>query len=450
MDTACIGSSVLSLEEYKRYCRETGSAFDIYGDSAWIRFGDACKETQGRKTSLGKATVRGLLPESDTVFEVEVHVIDGIDAPMLISLNDLNRLGFDVRTVSRTLHYNGIEHKLTITSRGFLVLRWEYESVCMYTLDELKRFHRAFGHRGTDSIMRTLQDAGYEDLPPGTREQLEDIARRCDPCQRKATRPHHFSISSAYENSVFNYTVAADVCHFSDGAVLHMKCLGSKLIAAGFVEDMTAAGLWRLMRLICFNVYVGPMHVLRVDQGSNLVSAELRSSCLSSGVEFQSVPTESPWRIGAVERGHRDLEMAYESLKSDVPKLTKEEWLSMAAHTVNCAVHPDGVSPSLVAFGKQPRPVPKLSTKAVETTGERMDSLRKAQRVVEKRLAKAAVAAAKIAKPTFSVRTILLPVPKSSHGENQVTITSGGVLLLLLRSMVLMRRYCLRTAIASL
>lgn len=41
------------------------------------RFSDSKKGTdKGRKRSLGRATVGGFLPESETVFELEVQVVD--------------------------------------------------------------------------------------------------------------------------------------------------------------------------------------------------------------------------------------------------------------------------------------------------------------------------------------------------------------------------------------
>lgn len=60
-----------------------------------------------------------------------------MDAPMLTSRTDLDRLGFDVRTLSGTLHLNDTEHNLTLTDRGFIVLSWNNATVCnMYTIPE--------------------------------------------------------------------------------------------------------------------------------------------------------------------------------------------------------------------------------------------------------------------------------------------------------------------------
>lgn len=91
--------------------------------------------------------------------------------------------------------------------------------------------------------MRVFQAARNKDLPPATRSQLEELARHFDPCQRKSSRPQQFVNSLAYGNTMLNFTVAADVCYFKNGPVQHMKCLGTKTIAAGFIVYMSGAGV---------------------------------------------------------------------------------------------------------------------------------------------------------------------------------------------------------------
>jgi hypothetical protein len=105
IDSACTGASVVSAIEYKRYCRDTGAEYSIDPNSCrYVRFGDADVDgTKGRLKSLGTAKIRGYDPESDELFDFFWHVIPGIDAPMLISLQDLRGLGFKLRIGRNTL-----------------------------------------------------------------------------------------------------------------------------------------------------------------------------------------------------------------------------------------------------------------------------------------------------------------------------------------------------------
>jgi hypothetical protein len=125
MDTACTGASVCSEREYRRYCRDTGVEYKILpNSSAWVAFGDANKVTgQGRLRSLGIAIIKGYLPDLDTVFEFDAHIMSGVDTPLLMSLNAMDALGMDLRTRNSEFHINGRGQKLTRDEKNRLVLK---------------------------------------------------------------------------------------------------------------------------------------------------------------------------------------------------------------------------------------------------------------------------------------------------------------------------------------
>jgi hypothetical protein len=105
LDSACTGVPVVSADEYLRYCRDTGAEYSIEPNSSGVvRFGDAKKRSkQGRVRSLGQARIRASIDSFGEVFQFWAHVVPGTDTPMLMSLQDLDGLGYEMRTGTRTL-----------------------------------------------------------------------------------------------------------------------------------------------------------------------------------------------------------------------------------------------------------------------------------------------------------------------------------------------------------
>jgi hypothetical protein len=145
-----------------------------------------------------------------------------------------------------------------------------------------------------------------------------------------------------------------------------------------------------------------------VDQGRNFKAAFIQTACAMNGIEFQSIPTEAPWRMGVFERAHVPLKLAYNNLKAELPELDRELLLSMAVKCVNDAVGPSGVSPTYAVFGSGARHFPVLSKQYAATHAERVHAMETARKQIEKHHAKASVEA----------RTHHGPVP----GEQQLAV----------------------------
>jgi hypothetical protein len=170
---------------------------------------------------------------------------------------------------------------------------------------ELRRLHRGFGHRSVDTIMRALKAADFEGLDPSTRRKLQDIAASCDPCQRNAARPRHFSISGRHGGR-FNHLIEADVMELpdQDGNAIHVTCDGTGLNAARVLTSQTAEEVWKNIRQGWMETYLGSPDILRVDQGSK---SYIQTACIKCGIELQETPTEAAWRVGSVERRHASI-----------------------------------------------------------------------------------------------------------------------------------------------
>jgi hypothetical protein len=252
---------------------------------------------------------------------------------------------------------------------------------------ELRKFHRSYGHASVDKIISALEEAGYEDLPPGTREKLADITRRCEPFQRTATKPIHFSISLNWQGARFNHVIQVDVVHFTDGAVVHVIDSATGFNAARFTKSLlnpSGSEIWDAVKSGRMNFYVGPPDILQVDRGTNFNSNFIQTGCAMLGIEFQAIPTEAPWRIGKVERGHVALKVAYEKLREDLPDVDRDTLLSMDVKALNDSVGPSGISPTFAVFGTAARHFPALHKDHAVTHADRVRALEAARRAVEK------------------------------------------------------------------
>jgi hypothetical protein len=77
----------------------------------------------------------------------------------------------------------------------------------------------------------------------------------------------------------------------------------------------------------------------------------MNTACAFHGIKLDPIPTEAAWRVGTVERKHSLIRHANDSIKRELPSMSKEEWLQMAVKTVNDTVDVSGVSPTYAVFG---------------------------------------------------------------------------------------------------
>lgn len=74
-------------------------------------------------------------------------------------------------------------------------------------------------------------------------------------------------------------------------------------------------------------------------------------------ITTKSVPVESHWSIGIVERYHAVLRRAYEIIMNDLAiiGISKEVGLQMVVKAINDTAGTDGLVPTLLVFGVYPR-----------------------------------------------------------------------------------------------
>lgn len=115
-----------------------------------------------------------------------------------------------------------------------------------FTRSQLVRLHRQFFHPPVDKLFNLLRIARPEEATPETKAVLQDIKKRCDPCQRIQNAPHRFRVSFGTPEARFNERIMIDVMTIDGKKVLHVVDEGTRFSAARFLEKKIRAQYGKL------------------------------------------------------------------------------------------------------------------------------------------------------------------------------------------------------------
>jgi hypothetical protein len=352
IDTGANRSSLMSLAQYLAYCREFGAMASI--DKSQVR---KIRGVGGVQSTIGAAKVPVPFPGLGLVLEIEFQVLKA-DVPTLLSLRDLKRHELDLRVLSNTIEFGGRSQSLLL-EKGFLVHRWDREDAThvLYTEEDLRKLHRAFGHPAVSTLANLLRRARPEEMNAAAQNVLQEIAKSCKICSTNAARPKHFKLTVGTEDIAFNHVVTVDVMYLAKRPVLHCVDEGTHYMAAKFMKSVTASETWKTLISCWIRTYLGPPDNIRVDQGSNFTSEEFRAAAKAYDIEVLEAPVESPATMSHVERYHAPLRAAYEKVSADLHgSITDEEALEIAVKCVNDVIGPEGLCPTLLVYGSLPSP----------------------------------------------------------------------------------------------
>jgi len=376
LDTGANRTSLMSLGQYRAYCRE-------YGISAQLK-----KESKrvcglgGSTRSIGMANITVPFPNFCLVTDIQFHIVTE-DVPTLLSLKDLKRTGVELSIQRDCLTFMGREQKLVLEN-DFLYYRWAPDSA-LFTHSELVKLHRSFGHPSVSALYRVLKRARPNDAGEDVQKAIQYLTERCKTCVELGEKPKRFKLTVGAEESKFNSTIAADVMYLNKRPVLHVVDEATHFAAAIFLRKVSSKEVWKGLLRCWTHVYLGPPDYLKLDQGSSFTSKEFRGLAEAEGIKIIDCPIESPASMSHVERYHGPLRTAYEKLAHDLQGETKDRLLQMAVHCVNNTVGPEGFCPTMCVFGAMPRPA--RETPAPEQL-ERAKAIDSAMKAVQKDQAK--------------------------------------------------------------
>lgn len=289
------------------------------------------------------------------MYSILLYILPG-DDPMILSGKDLDELGLNYISYWKLIERvkDSYAEKVDIRNNlPFLV----FETVGFFSSKQLRTIHRNLGHPSVEKQMRVIEAAEIENLPRKTRRKIQEIVDHCEACQLNKAKPRRFLFSLKDELiGEFNHVLQIDVVKIDDGNVLHAICSGTGFQQGSFLKNNTALETWKSLRRFWINVYAGAPDYIHTDAGTHFTGEDFMKAADSMGVVVKVAPTEGHERIGKIERSHAILRSVYSKLLIDLPKISKEDRLSLSFRAINDSPSSTtGVSPTAMVFGIHPK-----------------------------------------------------------------------------------------------
>jgi hypothetical protein len=180
----------------------------------------------------------------------------------------------------------------------------------------------------------------------------------------------------------FNFNIIVDIMYIASKPVLHVVDEATRFSAGRFLQNISAKHTWEVLKMCWIDSYLGPPDLITSDAGKNFISKEFREYATTMGIRTKAVPVEAHNSIGMVERYHGPLRRIFQILRVELPDLSEEATLQMAFKAINDTAGPDGLVPTLLAFGAYPR-MTDLDAPSPTVT-QRANAIKKAMAEVRK------------------------------------------------------------------
>ena len=348
-----------------------------------FRFGGEVYESRG--------TLSVHIPLSQTFYLLLRVDIVPLDIPLLLGLDTLDKYGLYVNNVTNRLVSDGRGIAAPLQRKGgHIYLVWGAD--VHYSVAELDRIHRHFGHPHPDRLFAVLQQAGDPHATAEMRAQLAALTRPCQVCQRLAQAPSRFRVALPHDDIVFNRLILLDIMYLDGKPVLHVIYKDTLFSAAAFLEGETVEVVWWTYARIWAHAYAGHPERKHTDQGPQFVAAGWRALAHAAGIHQRESGVESHNSLGAGERYHAVLRHIYRRVTADHPDLPPDVAFTLAVSAMNKTIGPHGLVPTLLVFGLIPRVT--VSPLRLPTQQDRMRAAETACKEMRAQVARARVQAA--------------------------------------------------------
>jgi hypothetical protein len=144
-----------------------------------------------------------------------------LDVPFLVGLDVLDQHALDIHISGNKLTHGGLSESL-IRSRGHLVYQWppSLRQIC-FTKLELFRAYRSFAHPSPENLYRLLLRSRPDQAPPHLLTELQQIADRCNTCQKFAKKPLIFMAAFSTEQGL-GEEISVDLMSLNGKTALHV------------------------------------------------------------------------------------------------------------------------------------------------------------------------------------------------------------------------------------
>ena len=325
-----------------------------------FRFADKLFDSLG-KVSLFLSTPKGIPPIC-----VELDVVQA-DIPALLGMDILDREGLIADTVAgrltkrvRTQSKQGHEHyvdewsiPLYRSPSRHVYARMHFAFTTFFARSQLLKLHKQFFHPSAQKLFNLLRRARPEEATPETLAILEDLSKRCDPCQRIQNAPRRFRVSFGADHVRFNERILLDVMYINGKAILHIVDEGTHLSAARFLADVSTKTIWKTILECWACIYTGLPNRMLVDQGSAFGPLFVSIGAISN-VDVQRTGIEAHSSLGIGERYHQPLRQTYRKIMASHPTSEPDIVLALSVKAMNDTLGPEGLVPTALVFGEYP------------------------------------------------------------------------------------------------
>ena len=309
---------------------------------------------------------------------IEVGVVEA-NIPMLLSKSKLKEWGVKIDFLENTMFIRKTSEviKLKETEQGHLTYPMgknikdnEEELVKAihlvrikkkYSMRDLKKIHRVFGHPTTEKIAKLIKDAGEDD--PVVIKILRKIHDRCSVCRKHQKNPSKPKVGLPKAREVneivcIDLKPVATLINKDDRRhVVYFVDSFSNFTNAGISKSKEAESVAEvILRKWCLGGGgLGyPTRGFFCDNGGEFRKDFLEEICRRLNIKIQLTPSYSPWSNGGCERRHGAIDLTIKKLMDDDKSLKVEEALEHALWARNMEVGKHGLSPYQVVFGRSP------------------------------------------------------------------------------------------------
>jgi len=213
---------------------------------------------------------------------------------------------------------------------------------------------------------------------------LEEIAAKCEACQRFTVPPMRFKTSlQTEEELVFGDEISIDLMYIDNCAILHVVDTATRFSAATFLDKhgenygQSVDGIWLALNACWVTLYTGYPNRLRTDQGSAFTSDRWREIIESKGIKIRLSGVRAHNSLGIGEKLHDPLRRIFRKIQHDFPEANPRMILSVAVKAMNDTINEKGLVPSRLVFGILPR-FPILNSN-LPNQKERLEIIKTAQ-----------------------------------------------------------------------
>lgn len=143
--------------QYLAYCDMMGIIQSIdKSKQCLMRYGLGGETSKGMENSFSVKNIW---------LEFDIHIVIE-DVPILICINDMDRIGVYLNKLKNTLHHPASTRNVQFSRLyGHLFLAWKPVSECHFAVGELRRLHRRFGHPLTEELENFLSRTALDETP---------------------------------------------------------------------------------------------------------------------------------------------------------------------------------------------------------------------------------------------------------------------------------------------